>query len=195
MFGGPWLGVIAFVVVAIFLGWGLITLLNMQLNQARHTLSQTELDHGFDPKIVYTLKRDLLLGYTADGRKTLLPGKDDLPKNAPGRHTAATIADFRGHPGKYPDLIGVVERNTRVRFVEVIDDRNNPQTRVLVRVQLLDGRFAQSKPVLGMHLESADTDQDTGQKRYLPRPDLFEPARPVQGPVQSPAQEQTTPAP
>ena len=188
MFGGPWLGVIAFVVVAVALGWGLISLLNAQLTHARHTLSQAELDHGFDPDIVYTLKHDLLLGYLADGRKTLLPGKDDLPRTAPGRHSAATISDFREHPEKYADLIGVVERNSKVRFVEVIDDRDNPQTRVLVMVEIIDGRYAQTRPVLGMHLESADIDKETGLKRYVPRGDLFEKVPTKASTVQSPAQ-------
>jgi len=185
MIGGPWLGVLAFVVVAIGLGWGLISLFNMQLGQATHTMSQDEIAHGFEPNVVYTLKRDLLLGYTADGREVLFPGKNDLPRHAPGRRSSATIAAYRDNPSAFPDLIGVAERNTRVRFVEVIDDRDNPQTRVLLRVELIDGPLARARPVLGMHLESADTDPDTGEKRYVPRPDLFQPAEPATGPVQS----------
>lgn len=189
MLGGPWLGVIAFVVVAVALGWGLISLFNMQLGQATHTMSMEELEHGFDPDVVYALKRDLLLGYTADGREVLFPGKNDLPQHAPGRRSSATIADYKANPSAFPDLIGVIERTTRVRFVEVIDDRDNPQTRVLLRVELIDGPFARARPVLGMHLESADTDPDTGEKRYVPRPDLFQPVGPAPGPVQSPARD------
>lgn len=188
MFGGPWLGVLVFVVIAIGLGWGLISLLQSGLDLSSQTLNAGELDHGFDPDTVYIVKKDLLLGYTADGRKTLLPGKADLPRGVPGRRSAATVAGLRDRPGDFPDLIGVVEHTTRVKFIDVIDDHDNPQTRILVMVKLLDGPYASVTPVVGMHLESADTVEGSEAKRYLPRPDLFEPVNPEPGPVQSPAE-------
>lgn len=187
MIGGPWLGVTVFVLIAIGLGWGLIQLFEQMVDQTTQTLSKAEFDHGFDPEVVYTLKRDLLVGYLADGRQTLLPGKEDLPRGVPGRRSAATLEAFRKSPDDYPDLIGIVERKTRVRFVEVVDDRDNPQTRVLVMVRLLDGPYARQRPVVGLHLESADTPEGSEKPRYIPRPDLFEPVEPEQGPVQSPA--------
>lgn len=182
------LGVLVFVVVAIGLGWGLVRLFQARLDQTTHTLHGAELDHGFDPDVVYTLKRDLLLGYLADGRVVLLPGRDDLPRHAPGRRSAARVEDVRANPEDFPDLIGVVERNTAVRFVEVIDDRENPQTRILLRAELLGGRYARPQPVLGMHLESVDTGGEGDSRRYVPRPDLFEQAPAGAAPVQSPPQ-------
>lgn len=175
MFGGPLLGVAVFIIIAVALGWGLIKLLQMQLDQATHALGQDEQQSGFDPEAVYTLKRDLLLGYLSDGRVVLFPGRDDLPEDAPRRRSAPRIADVRDRPGDFPDLIGIVEHNTRVRFVEVIEDLGNAQTHVLLRVELVDGPHAtRSRPVLGMHLESVDTPEAGKPTRLIPRPDLFE---------------------
>ena len=185
MVGGPWLGVAVFLIIAVGLGWGLTKLFQSQLSQASQSLNEAELNHGFDPDTVYTLKRPLILGYLSDGRKTLFPAREDLPVNAPGRRSAARIAELRGSIDNFPDLIGVVNEQTRVRFVEVIDDRDNPQTRVMVMVRLLDGPYAQRAPVLGMHLESADTVEGGAEAttRYVPRPDLFQPRAPVQSSV------------
>jgi len=189
MFGGPWLGVLAFLVVAIALGWGLTKLFQSMLDQTAQTLSADELDHGFDPDAIYLTRRGLLIGRRSFGDRVLAPGKEELPPNAPGRHHWPTIGQYRAsaRPREdYPDLLGLIERGTRVRLVEVIDDRDNAQTRLLVKVRVLDGPFASEKPVLGMYLESADTEEDTGQTRYEPRADLFERLRPASPPVESP---------
>ncbi len=183
MFGGPWLGVIAFIVIAIGLGWGLISLLQQQLNSNAHSSAAGEFDHGFDPDAAYTLQRDLVLGYLADGRIVLLPGRNDLPKGTPGRRAAVSIQELRDNPQDHTEHIGVAEAGTRVRFVEVIDDLNNPQTRILVMTRLLNGPYARTTPVLGMHLESADTESEG--TRYVPRADLFEVIEPGGGQVQS----------
>ncbi len=191
MIGGPWLGAALFLVIAVGLGWGLTKLFRSQLSAATQSLNEAELDHGFDPDAVYTLKRPLILGYLSDGRKALFPAREDLPANAPGRRSAARIAELRESIDNFPDLIGVVDEQTPVRFVEVIDDRDNPQTRVLVMVRLLDGPYAQRTPVVGMHLESADTveGETEATARYVPRSDLFQARAPVQSPA-PPAQEQ-----
>ena len=185
MFGGPWLGLLVFVFIAIALGWGFSKLFQGMLEQTTQQLGAGELDHSFEPDTIYTLRQDLVLGYTSNGVQTLFPDRDALPRNAPGRRSMPSADEVRGMTTeelKARDLRGVVERSTRVRFVEVIDDRDNAQTRVLVKVELLDGPYASPTPVLGMHLESADTDEETEATRYLPRADLFEPAP---GPVQS----------
>ena len=188
MFGGPWLGIVVFVLIAIGLGWGLIQLLTGMTDQTRQTLSNGQLDHGFDPDTVYTLKQDLVLGYLADGRIVLLPGRGELPEDTPGRRMAVSVQELRDNPADHPDHIGVAEAGTRVQFVEVIDDRDNQQTRILVMTRLLTGPYARRTPVLGMHLESTDTESE--QWRVVPRPDLFEIAETDPGQVQS-----TVPAP
>ncbi len=185
MLGGPWLAVIVFLVIAIGMGWALISIFQQQLTGDRQLNGSAELDHGFDFEVAYELKRDMMLGYLADGRVVLLPGRNDLPTDAPGKRSAASIEELRNAPQDYPDLAGIVEAETRVRFVEVVDDRNNPQTRILVLTELLTGPYARTTPVLGMHLESADTDEQTGQTRYEPRSDLFERIEAQSGPVQS----------
>lgn len=188
MFGGPWLGVLAFLVVAVLLGWGLTKLYQAMLDQTTQTLSADDMDHGFEIGAVYLTKKDLLIGRRSLGDLVLAPGRDDLPPNAPSRRYWPTIAQYRAssEPAKdFPDLLGLIERGTRLRLVEVIDDRDNAQTRVLVKVQVLDGPFAAEKPVLGLHLESADTDPETGRKRYEPRAELFEPLQPPTPPVES----------
>ncbi len=186
MFGGPWLGVLVFVVIAIAMGWGVSRLFHAmgQVSAERDSHGDSQHD-AFDPEEVFVLQRDLLLGYLADGRVTLLPARDDLPAHAPGRKRMPTLEQFRDQPSAYPDLIGIVQRDTRVRFVEVIQDPDNPQTSLLVLVRIIDGPYAQKQPVLGMHLESADRDQQTGRTRYRPRNDLFTPNPPNAGPVQS----------
>jgi|GEM_PF-2374873 len=193
MFGGPWLGVIAFVVIAIGLGWGVAWFFS-QAQQAADDLKPDLTDedptaqHGFDPDVVYLTKRDLLLGYTADGRKTLFPAKGDLPRHAYGRRSAPTLKDVKSwttDERNERDLIGIVEAGTPVRFVEVIEDPGNGQTKILLLVELIFGPYASRAPVLGMHLESADSGEEGGPTRLAPRPDLFESAEPVAGPVQS----------
>jgi len=188
MFGGPMLGVAAFLVVAILLGWGLISLLQGRLNASRQTLDQSEFAHGFDPETVYLTQHAMLLGYSSEMMPTLVPGKEDLPRDAKGRRAWPTIQQYRDDPGSYPDLEGVVERHTRVQFVEVIDDPTNGQTRILVMVRLLDGPYAGPTTIRGMYLESADIDAESGQRRYMPREELFVPVNPPPSPVQSPAQ-------
>lgn len=183
MIGGPWLGVIAFIVIAIGLGWGLISLLQQQMNSTAHTNAAGEFNQDFDPDAIYTLKRGLVLGYLADGRIVLLPGRNDLPKGTPGRRAAVSVEELRDNPQDHTEHIGVAEAGTRVQFVEVIDDRNNQQTRVLVMTRLLSGPYARTTPVLGMHLESADTESEG--TLYVPRADLFEIVEPKGGQVQS----------
>lgn len=185
MLGGPWLAVLVFIVIAIGLGWGIISLFQQQLTSDRQRVGSAQLDHGFDPEVTYQLKRDLMLGYLADGRVALLPGRDDLPSGTPGRRSAASIEELRNNPQDYPDLAGIVGAGTTLRFVEVVDDRNNPQTRILVLTELTSGPYARQTPVLGMHLESVDTDEQTGATRYVPRSDLFDRVESVDGPVQS----------
>jgi len=187
MFGGPWLGVLVFIVIAIGLGWGLISLLQQQLDSAAQSASQGQLDHDFAFDKAYQLKRDLMLGYLADGRIALLPGRSDLPRGAPGRRAAPSIDELRANPAQYPEHIGVVDAGTKLQFVELIDDRSNQQTRVLVMTRLLTGPYARQTPVLGMHLESTDTDEQADTKRYTPRRDLFELVETKASPVQSPA--------
>jgi hypothetical protein len=192
MFGGPWLGVIVFVIIAIGLGWGLISLLQQQLKTDSQSAHSGAFEHDFEPEQAYQLKRDLMLGYLADGRIVLLPGREDLPPGTTGRRTAPSIAEYRENPNNFPEHIGVVDAGTRVQFVEVIDDRSNPQTRILVMTRLLTGTYARETPVLGMHLESTDTDEETGNKRYGPRSDLFEMIEEQASPVQSNAEDPDT---
>lgn len=185
MLGGPWLAVVVFIVIAIGLGWGLISLLQQQLAGDRQRIDIGQFDHGFDPDAVYTLKRDMIVGYLADGRIVLLPERDDLPSGTPGRRSAASVEDLRNNPDDFPDLAGVVQAGTAVRFTQVIDDRANPQTRILVLTELLNGPYARKDPILGMHLESVSRDEASGVRRYEPRDDLFEPIAAADGPVQS----------
>lgn len=190
MIGGPWLGVAVFVVIAVGLGWGLTQILQAMLAQTAQTFNQADFDHGFDPDQPYLTTQPLLLGYFADGRVMLLPGKKNLPPDAPGRFKAAAIDDYRDNPDAYRDLIAIVEPGTALRFTEVIDDRNNAQSRILVKVELLTGPHASKTPLLGLHLESADINPQTDAPRYAPRDDLFTPAAPA--PVQSPADRDST---
>lgn len=195
MFGGPLLGVAAFLIIAVGIGWGLTKMFQGMLDQTAQTLQADELDHGFAPDTVYLTQKELFLGKRSGNDTVLLPAKEDLPPHTPNRGFIPTTAQYRksSNPqADYPDLLGIVERNTPVRFVQVIDDRNNAQTRLLVMVQIIDGPFAQADPVLGMHLESADTDAQTGERRYVPHPDLFAPVKPTNPPVQSPIDERVS---
>ena len=193
MFGGPWLGVIAFLVIAIGLGWGIAWFFS-QAQQAADDLKpdltdeDPTADHGFDPDTVFVVKRDLLFGYTSDGRKTIFPAKADLPRHAYGRRSAPTLEDVKSwtpQERNQRDLIGIVEAGTPVRFVEVIEDPGNGQTPILLLVEFVAGPYASRAPVLGMHLESTDSGEEDGPAVLGPRPDLFEPAKPASGPVQS----------
>jgi len=189
MIGGPWLGVIAFLIVAVALGWGLTKLFQGMLEHTTQTLDTQELDHGFDLGGVYLTQKDLLIGRRSYGDLVVAPGAEDLPPGTPGKHHWPTTTEYRAaaDPARdYPDLDGLIERRTPVQFVEVIEDADNAQTRVLVRLVVMDGPFAAEKPVLGMHLESADTNPETGEKRYQPRGDLFELLQPGQPPLESP---------
>lgn len=188
MFGGPWLGVIAFVVIAIGLGWGLTKLFQGMIDHTRETLQAQDLAHAFEDDVAYALQKDLLIGKRASGDPVLVPFKEDMPRGAPGRYTWPTQADYTSDPAAYNkshDLVGPAERGTLVQFVEVIEDHDNAQTRVLVMTRLLTGPYARKNPVLGMYLETTDTDEATGQRRYVPRPDLLKIADPDQGQVQS----------
>ena len=188
MFGGPWLGVLAFILIAVGLGWGLTKLFQGMSDQTRQSLDAEQLDHGFDPDVAYTLKHDLLIGVRTGGDAVLVPFKDEMPRNTPGRYTWPTRDQYSADPEAYRkshDLVGIVEAGTRVQFVEVIEDHDNSQTHILVMTRLLTGPYAQKTPVLGMHLESADTDDETGATRYVPRLDLFEIFKTQDGQVQS----------
>lgn len=188
MFGGPWLGVLVFIVIAIGLGWGLTKLFQGMTAQTRQVLDAEQLDHDFDPNVAYRIKRDLLVGMRAGGDPVLVPFKEDMPRGVPGRYTWPTSEQYAEEPDAYNDshdLIGIVEAGTQIQFVEVIEDIDNPQTRLLVKTRLLTGRHARKVPVLGMHLESADTDVETGSTRYVPRRDLFERVEAASGQVQS----------
>lgn len=183
MFGGPWLGLIVFIVIAVGLGWGLTKLFTGMSDQARQSIDADQLDHGFEPDVAYTLKQDLLIGVRTGGDAVLVPFKDDMPRSAPGRYTWPTREQYLADPQAYReshDLVGIVEQGTRVQFVEVIEDPGNPQTHILIMTRLLTGPYAQTTPVLGMHLESADTGDETGATRYAPRADLFEIVEQVQ---------------
>ena len=114
-----------------------------------------------------------------------------MPRGAPNRFTWPTAGEYAENPDAYNkshNLIDLVEAGTRVQFVEVIDDHDNQQTRILVMTRLLTGPHASWAPVLGMHLESTDTESE--QWRVVPRPDLLEVTEADPGQVQS-----TVPAP
>lgn len=191
MFGGPLVGVAAFVIIAIGLGWGLIALFNSMLDQTRRDVTATDLNHGFVAEGVYVTQKPLLLGYAADGRVMLFPERDDLPAEAPNRRTAATVAGYReyqaqvqaGEAGaaRYRDLRGIVEPGTAIRVDQVIEDANNAQTKLLLRCTILTGPH-QGQEAIGLHLEARSTDEKTGAPRYDPRPDLLTPARPAERP-------------
>lgn len=179
MFGGPWLGVIVFVVIAIGLGWG-VQWFFKQAGQASDTQKSRQANDSaaadIDPEQIHIVQRDLLLGYTANGTPTLFPARDDLPTHAYGRRSIPTIKQARAMTRaqlKERDLAGVVVRSTPVRFVELVEDPTNAHTRVLFKLEIIEGPYAGPTPVLGMHLETADTDQATGAKAYTPREDLF----------------------
>lgn len=198
MFGGPWLGVLVFIVIAIGLGWVLTKLFQGMTDQTRQTLAYEALDHAFDATRPYTLLQDMVLGMRAGGDVALVPFKDDLPREAPGRYTWPTAQQYAEDPAAYQAshaLIGVVQAGTAVQFVEVIDDRDNAQTRVLVMTRLLSGPHARKTPVLGMHLESAQTDAASDATRYVPRADLFEIVEAAGSPVQSDATQTPKPQP
>ncbi|MEO0475036.1 MAG: hypothetical protein AAF085_03550 [Planctomycetota bacterium] len=194
MLGGPWLGVLVFIVIAIGLGWGVMKFFETAGDMAQ---SFDEFaGHGFDAQHVYTLERDLLIGYTADDRPVLFPSKEDLPRQAYGRKAAQTIEEVRSMSAeelKKADLIGVVERGTRVRFVDLHIRPIGSDRGADVMVELRDGPYASRATVVGMYLESADRDEQTGKTRFVPRADLFEPAEPETGQVQSPVPD-TTPS-
>lgn len=185
MFGGPWLAVLVFIVVAIGAGWGLISLFQQQLAGDRQRGEASQFDHGFALETTYELKRDMIVGYLADGRVVVLPERNDLPPGTPGKRSAASVEDLRDNPQDYPDLAGILTAGTELQFVEVINDRANAQTRLLVLMRVISGPYARKTPVLGMHLESVDTDEQTGEKRYVPRADLFRIIEADSGPVQS----------
>ena len=196
MFGGPFLGVFVFIVIAIGLGWGLISLFQGMVDHTAEVVDQSELDHGFDPDVAYVLKHDLVLGLRAGGDVVLVPFKNDLPRDAPGRYTWPTAQQYADNPSGYMashGLTGIVKAGTAVRFVEVIDDRDNQQTRILVLTRLLNGPYARKTPVLGMHLESVDSDAEA--TRYVPRADLFVRVEIETGPVQSQAPPPTDESP
>lgn len=188
MFGGPWLGLIAFIVIAIGLGWGLTKLFQGMIDHTRETLEAEDLAHAFEDDVAYALQKDMLIGRRASGDPVLVPFKEDMPRGAPGRYTWPTQADYANDTEAYSkshDLVGLAKQGTLVQFVEVIEDHDNAQTRVLVMARLLTGPYARKTPVLGMYLEKTDTDEVTGQRRYVPRADLFEIAVGAEGPVQS----------
>lgn len=196
MLGGPWLGLLVFIVIAIGLGWGLTKLFQGMADQTRLTLDAEQLDHGFEPDVAYVLKRDLLIGVRTGGDPVIVPFKEDMPRNTPGRYTWPTSEQYAANPDAYReshDLVGIIEQGTRVQFIEAIEDHDNAQTHLLIKTRLLTGAYAQTAAVLGMHLESADTEDETGATRYVPRADLFEILNTGDGQVQSESREQTLP--
>ncbi|MEM9416335.1 MAG: hypothetical protein AAGA29_12800 [Planctomycetota bacterium] len=171
MLGGPLLGVAAFLVVAVLLGWGLTKLFNLQLAGTVHQANEVEIDQGFEPDTVYILQRDLLLGHTTARELVLFPGRDDLPANAPNRRFVPTLAEYRNDPSKYEAIVAVIPASTRVQFIGLTIDSHNRQTDVHVRTHLLDGEHA-GLHVTGQHLEQSGT-SEAGHRRIEPRADLL----------------------
>ncbi|MEM1353755.1 MAG: hypothetical protein AAGH88_02615 [Planctomycetota bacterium] len=202
MFGGPLVGVVAFVIIAIGLGWGLIALFNGMLDQTRRDVTSSKLNHGFDTRGSYVLRKPMLLGYSADGRLLLFPERGDLPAGAPGRRTAATIEGYLAYRAKvesggtedarFRDLVGVVDAGTVIRINQVIEDADNAQTRLLLGCTVLSGTH-EGVSALGLHLETRSTDEKTGKQRYDPRAELIAPDRTADSPEA--VQSETEPPP
>ena len=187
MLGGPWLGLSVFIVIAVGLGWGLTKLFQGMADQTRQALNAEQLDHTFDPDNVYVLKRDLLIGMRLSGGLVLAPFKEEMPRSAQGRYSWPTREQYADSPAAYKDshkLIHVVEAGTKVAFIEIIQNTKDPQAPIRLKTRILTGRHASKAPMLGMHLESADTDDQTGATRYVPHAELFEIIETDDGPIQ-----------
>lgn len=174
MLGGPVLGVALFLVIAVLLGWGLVSILNIQLDGTTREGGSGAIDDRFDTDAVYILQRDLLLGINAGGDQVFLyPDYDGLPTGTPNRRYTPRVADYLADPGKaeFSDVLGVVEAGTRVRFLRLIEDAGNLQTRFLVDTLVLDGTH-EGIHARGMFLESIAADSEGGPI-VSPREDLF----------------------
>ena len=194
MLGGPVLGVLVFLLVAVLMVWGLTSLIGLQLDAGVRDAKSAKIEHRFDPSRVYVLQRGLLLGLTSDRQVVVFPARDDLPRDAPHRRRVPTIADYRAQPDQHPDLLGVVTPGTRVRFTRLVHDAHHRQTPILAGVLILDGEH-EGTQATGLHLE-LEEQAHTGDDAQLlvPRPDLFlaeagppEAAEAVTQPIQSPS--------
>ncbi len=203
MLGGPVLGVLVFLLVAVLLGWGLISALDVQLGTTVQDATTADVTHRFEPGRVYVLEQDLLLGVTTHADPTravvLFPDRDGLPRDTLNRRLVPLLADAKNDPGRYPDILGIVEAGTRIRFSRLIHDAHNRQTPYIAELVLLDGPFAE-QTVTGLHLEAeASGGSEGGGVVLVPRPDLFREVPAAEGetgatdqPIQSP---ETEPAP
>ena len=111
MLGGPILGVAVFLIAAFLLGWGLISLLNIQIDGVVQDTTASDLDIRFDTDAVYIVQQDLLLGMNKDAQQVMLyPDYDALPPGTPNRRYIPRVADYRADPGneKYADTLGIV---------------------------------------------------------------------------------------
>jgi len=174
MLGGPILGVAVFLIAAFLLGWGLISLLNIQIDGAVRDSAVSDLDDRFDPDVVYIVQQDLLLGLNRDAQAVMLyPDFDGLPAGTPNRRYIPRVADYLADPGHadYKDTLGVVAAGTRVRFERLTEDAGNRQTRYVVHTVVLDGEHADIH-ARGMFLETV-TAGDDGRRVVAPREDLF----------------------
>ena len=177
MLGGPVLGVLVFLLIAVLLGWGLISALDVQLDNTVQDAAATDITHRFEPSHVYVLKQDLLLGVTTHADPTraivLFPDRDGLPRDTLNRRLVPRLAEVRDTPSRYPDILGIVEAGTRVRFTRLIHDAHNRQTPYIAELVFLDGPFA-DQTVTGLHLEEAQPGASEGEGVLLvPRADLF----------------------
>ncbi|MFI4859714.1 MAG: hypothetical protein ACIAXF_03415 [Phycisphaerales bacterium JB063] len=179
MFGGPMLGVAAFLVVAVLLGWGLTKLFNLQLASTVQDATQSAVENGFGADTVYTLQRGLLVGQTTGRVMLLYPSRDDLPPATPNRRFTPTLAQFEADPAKYPDIAAIIPAGTRVQFPGMTIDLDNRQTAVHLDAVILDGPYA-GQHVTAIYLETREGTPNGGQ-RVVPRTDLLtpEPADPA----------------
>ena len=199
MLGGPILGVAVFLIAAFLLGWGLISLLNIQLDGAAQDGGARDLDSRFDTEAVYIVQRDMLLGVNQDANAVMFyPDYDALPSGTPNRRYIPRVGDYLADPGnaEYADTLGVIVAGTRIRFERLAEEPTNRQARFIVHTLILDGEH-EGIHARGMFLET-QTPGDAGQRIVSPREDLFQPAdaTPAQGdesaatdePIQSPVE-------
>ena len=188
MIGGPWLGLIAFLVVAVGTGWVVVTMMQGRIQQAGQRTSD-EIDHAFTPEKQYVLKRGLIYGTLSVGDPVVIPGKNDLPPHTPFAYTWHTLDAVRDRPrgdDTIKDVQGVVEPGTHVRFQALIHDEDNAQTHFIAMVEILDGPYRSGIPVKGMYLQEKDKNHEGKKPRYVPRADIFAPVGSGLKPLQSP---------
>ena len=175
MLGGPILGVAVFLIAAFLLGWGLISLLNIQIDGVVQDTTASDLDIRFDTDAVYIVQQDLLLGMNKDAQQVMLyPDYDALPPGTPNRRYIPRVADYRADPGneKYADTLGIVAAGTRVRFERLDEEPGNRQARFHAHTLILDGEH-EGIHAQGMFLESTTADEE-GRRVVAPREDLFQ---------------------